>query len=348
MKHKVALVAGDGIGPEISAATRTVIAAAGVDVEWIAAPAGKAAFEELGDELPAASLETMTRIGVVLKSPLLAERRSGGVTVTRHGDERHYPSVNNALRRELGAYVNVRPVCGFAGVSGAYAGMDLVIMREVTEDTYAGLERSVTADRAEATKLITREASERVARYACEYARKHRRCVVSAIHKANVLHLTDGLFLEAVKSVVDRYEDLQFDDKMIDAACYLAVKKPRLFDVMVMPNQYGDIFSDLAAGLVGSLGLAPGSNIGDHVAMFEAAHGAAPDIAGQGIANPIGLILSGAMLLDHLGEIEAAERLRQSVGMVLRRGDVLSQDLGGRATTSEITEAICQAMLVRQ
>ena len=348
MTHRVAVVAGDGIGPEISEATRAVVEAAGVSVDWVPTPAGKAAYEIYGQELPAASLERMTEIGVVLKSPLLAERRSGGVTVERGGESRHYPSVNNALRRELGAFVNVRPVRGFGAVSGGYARLDLVIMREVTEDTYAGIERRVSADRGEATKVITRQASERVARFACEYALSHGRKTVSAIHKANVLHHTDGLFLEAVKSVVDQYPTLLFDDKMIDAACYLVVKKPELFDVLVMPNQYGDIFSDLAAGLVGSLGLAPGSNIGDGVAMFEAAHGAAPDIAGQGIANPIGLILSGAMMLSHLGETEAAERIQFGVAAVLERGEVLSGDLGGRATTRQVTEAICEAMAVAQ
>lgn len=346
MKHKVALVAGDGIGPEISQAAREVVEAVGVAVEWIPTPVGKAALAAYGEELPPESLQTMTSIGVVLKSPLIAERRSGGVTVRGRGDERHYPSVNNALRRELGAYVNVRPVRGFAGVSGAYTGMDLVIMREVTEDTYAGLERAISPDRAEATKLITRGATERVTRYACEYALQHARRTVSAIHKANVLHLTDGLFLEAARGIVAQYPALLFDDKMIDAACYLAVKQPALFDVMVMPNQYGDIFSDLAAGLVGSLGLAPGANLGDDVAMFEAAHGAAPDIAGQGIANPIGLILSAAMMLDHLGESDAAGRVRQGVALVLERGEVLPGDLGGQASTRELTAAICEAMPV--
>jgi len=348
MTHKVALVAGDGIGPEISEATRSVVEAAGVPVEWVETPAGKAAFDRFGDELPAESLERMVSIGVVLKSPLLAERQSGGVTVRRGGESRHYPSVNNALRRELGAYVNVRPVRGFAGVSGAYAGMDLVIMREVTEDTYAGIERRVSADRGEATKVTTRQASERVARYACEYALRHGRKTVSAIHKANVLHHTDGLFLEVVKGVVEEYSSLSFSDKMIDAACYLVVKQPEQFDVLVMPNQYGDIYSDLVAGLVGSLGLAPGSNVGDDVSMFEAAHGAAPDIAGRGVANPIGLILSAAMMLEHLGEDAAARRVREGVTAVLERGEVLSGDLGGSATTRQVAEAICEAMVVRQ
>jgi isocitrate dehydrogenase (NAD+) len=341
--HTVALAAGDGIGPEISWATREVLAATGARIDWVETPVGKAALDKHGEELPASSLETMREIGVVLKSPLIAERRSGGVTVTRDGATRQYPSVNNALRRELGAYVNVRPVRGWRNLSGAYAQTDLVIMREVTEDTYAGVERQVDPDRAEATKIITRAASERVARYACDYAAASGRRTVSAIHKANVLHLTDGLFLESVRTVTAAYPQLEFDDKMVDAACYLLVKQPNFFDVMVLPNQYGDILSDLAAALVGSLGLAPGGNIGPDVAMFEAAHGAAPDIAGQDAANPTALILSGAMMLDHLGERECASRVRAAVTSVLEEGRCLTRDLGGAATLREFTESVCAA-----
>jgi isocitrate dehydrogenase (NAD+) len=341
--HTVALASGDGIGPEISWATREVLAASGARIHWVETPVGKAALDSHGEELPAASLERMCQIGVVLKSPLIAERRSGGVTVLRAGTQRHYPSVNNALRRELGAYVNVRPVRGWRGISGPHAETDLVIMREVTEDTYAGIERQIDPGRAEATKLITRAACERVARYACDYALAAGRRTVSAIHKANVLHLTDGLFLESVRSVTASYPTLVFDDKMVDAASYLLVKQPTLFDVMVLPNQYGDILSDLAAALVGSLGLAPGSNIGPNVAMFEAAHGAAPDLAGLDAANPTALILSGAMMLDHLGERECASRVRTAVAAVLEEGQCLTRDLGGRATLRHFTDTVCAA-----
>jgi isocitrate dehydrogenase (NAD+) len=257
---------------------------------------------------------------------------------------RHYPSVNNALRRELGAYANLRPVRGYAGVSGAYDGLDLVIVREVTEDLYLGLERQVDADTAEAVKRITRPASRRIARFACDYAVRHGRRTVTAVHKANVLHRTDGLFLESVRAVAADYPGLRFDDRMVDAACYHLVKVPGQFDVLVLPNQYGDILSDLAAGLVGSLGLAPGGNFGPDVAVFEAAHGAAPDIAGRGIANPLGLILSGALLLDHLGESAAAARVRRGVELVLAEGRWLTPDLGGRATTAELTRAVCDRL----
>jgi isocitrate dehydrogenase (NAD+) len=250
--------------------------------------------------------------------------------------------VNNGLRRELGAYVNLRPIRGWAGISGAYSDLDVVIVREVTEDTYIGIERRVDDDTGEAIKRITRGATRRATRFACEYAVRHGRKRITAVHKANVLHCTDGLFLQATSEVVAGYPVLVFDDRMVDAACYLLVKQPLLFDVMVLPNQYGDIISDLVAGLVGSLGLAPGANFGPETAVFEASHGAAPDIAGQGIANPIGLILSGAMLLDHLNEDEAAERVRRGVAAVLRDRQALTPDLGGSGSTASLTGAICR------
>jgi isocitrate dehydrogenase (NAD+) len=261
---------------------------------------------------------------------------------------RRHPSINNGLRRELGTYANLRPIRGWEGVSGPYSRLDIVIVREATEDTYSGLERQVDEDCAEATKRITGAASRRIARFACEYALGHGRRKVSAIHKANVLHLTDGLFLRSVREVVREFPTLEFDDTMVDAACYLLVKSPKIFDVMVLPNQYGDILSDLVAGLVGSLGLAPGANIGPGVAVFEAAHGAAPDIAGQNLANPISLILSGAMMLDHLNEFEAAERIRRGVSDVLRDRRSLTPDLGDNGTTRGLTRAICDAILTAQ
>jgi isocitrate dehydrogenase (NAD+) len=214
----------------------------------------------------------------------------------------------------------------------------------VTEDLYIGQERQIDADTAEATKRISRGASERVTRFAFDYAVRHGRKRVTAVHKANVLHLTDGLFLQAARSVAAEYATIEFDDQMVDAACYHLIKSPQRFDVVVLPNQYGDILSDVAAGLIGSLGLAPGANIGPDVAFFEAAHGAAPDIAGQGIANPIGLILSGALLLDHLGEAAAANRIRQGVAFALSDSLCRTPDLGGEATTVELTKAICRGL----
>jgi len=343
MTYRVAVAAGDGIGPELTEATQRVLDAAGVCIEWVDTPVGKAAAALCGEELPWKSLETMRQIGVVLKGPLIAERLSGGARVMAPEGARTYPSVNNGLRRELGIYCNLRPVRGFAPVSGRYASMDLVIVREVTEDVYSGIERSVNEDYAEAVKRITRQASRRIARFAYEYAVQSGRRRVTAIHKANVLHKTDGLFLRCVREVGAEYPAILSEDRMVDAACYLMVKDPAAFDVMVLPNQYGDILSDLAAGLAGSLGLAPGANFGETAAMFEAAHGAAPDIAGKGIANPISLILSGALMLDHLGEKEAGERVRLAVEMVLSEARVLPADLGGTATSREVTDAICAA-----
>lgn len=342
--HDVAIIRGDGIGPEISDAAQSVLEASGAEIRWHDAPAGMAAMPRFQTALPWSSLEIMHRLGVVLKAPLIAERCSGGVTVEADGETRHHPSVNNALRRELSLFVNVRPVRGVGRLSGRYASLDAVIMREVTEDMYCGIERQVDDDTAEAVKRITGRASRRIARFSCDYAMRFGRGKITAIHKANVLHLTDGLFLKSVRSVVEGYPGLEFDEQAIDAACYLLVKKPEMFDVMVLPNQYGDIISDLAAGLAGSLGLAPGANIGERCAMFEAAHGAAPDIAGQGAANPIGLILSGALLLDHIGEGAAARRVRAGVSEVLSDGRFLTPDLGGSCTTAALAQAICAAM----
>jgi isocitrate dehydrogenase (NAD+) len=255
------------------------------------------------------SLSRMRSFGVILKAPLVALKQSGGVTVEDDSGMRSYPSINNGLRRELGSFANLRPVRGYDGLAGSAARLDVVIVREVTEESYIGEERLVDADTAESIKGITRFASERIARFAFAYARAHSRRKVTAMHKANVLHLTDGLFLSAARDVAAQNSDVPFDDKMIDVCCYLLVRRPEEFDVMLLPNQYGDIVSGLVAGLVGSLGLAPGANFGEHTAIIEAAHGAAPDIAGQGLVNPIALILSGAMMLDHTGQSEAARRV---------------------------------------
>lgn len=343
MTHRIAVASGDGIGPELTEATQRVLEAAGASIEWVETPVGKAALAQCGEELPWDSLEKMRRLGVVLKGPLVAERLSGGAQVRAPEAVRIHPSVNNGLRRELDVYCNLRPVRGFAPVSGRHSSMDLVIVREVTEDVYSGIERVVNEDCAEAVKRITAQASRRIARFAFDFAVKAGRRRVTAIHKANVLHKTDGLFLRCVREVGAGYPAIECDDRMVDAACNFMVRDPAAFDVMVLPNQYGDILSDLAAGLAGSLGLAPGANFGDSVAMFEAAHGAAPDIAGKGLANPISLILSGALMLDHLGESEAAERVRLAVELVLGEARVLTADLGGTATTRQVTEAICDA-----
>ncbi len=339
--HNVALIRGDGIGPEICDATLQVVEASGAHLHWEEVLIGQQARRTLDAELPWDSLERVRRLKVALKGPLLAHRCSGGVRVEAEGAVRHHSSINNGLRRELGAFANLRPIRGWPGVSGRYHSLDLIIVRELTEDLYMGSERRVDDDTAEATKRISRSASQRLARFACDHALRAGRKKLTAIHKANVLHLTDGLFLQSVRSVVQAYPSLTFDDQMMDAACYQLVKSPERFDVLVLPNQYGDILSDLAAGLVGSLGLAPGANIGSDVAMFEATHGAAPDIAGRGLANPIALILSAALLLDHIGESAPAHRIRQCVSALLEEGRKLTPDLGGTATTAELTRELC-------
>jgi isocitrate dehydrogenase (NAD+) len=334
----VAVIRGDGIGPEIVDATLRVLEASGASLDYREALAGEAARVRFGCELPVETVRLIRELGVALKAPLHARRMSGGVTVNDNGTVRRHPSVNNGLRRELNLFVNVRPVKGWA------ASMDLVIMREITEDVYAGLERRIDDETAEAVKRITAGATSRLARFASEYALRMGRRRIMAVHKANVLHLTDGLFLETVRKIVAEYSALQFEEMAIDAACYNMVKRPESFDVLVLPNQYGDIVSDLAAGVAGSLGLAPGANIGEDAAVFEAAHGAAPDIAGRNLANPIGLILSAAMMLDHLGQSAAARRIRDGVDSLRSRPEYLTPDLGGRAGTRELAGALCAAV----
>lgn len=340
---KIGILKGNGIGPEISDAVIEVINATGLDIDWVAIPIAGEAVEKYGHPLPPEVISQLKDIKLAIKAPLLVDKGLGRITCYEDdGSEVTYPSLNNAIRRALKLFVNPRPVRGFSGLSGKYAELDMVIMREVTEDVYIGWEHKIEAHAAQAIKLITRSASLRVARYAFDYARRHHRKKVTCLHKANVLNFTDGLFLACCREVAEDYPDIIFDDLMIDAACYQLVKKPEFFDVVVTPNQYGDIFSDLGAGLIGSLGLAPGANIGDGIAVFEASHGAAPDIAGKGIANPVALILSGAELLDHIQESRAASAVREAVREVLNKGEVLTPDLGGSATTQQITAAIAR------
>jgi isocitrate dehydrogenase (NAD+) len=343
-EYEAVLIRGDGIGPEISEATVAVIEATGVPIRWREALAGETARQRVGHPLPEVTLAAVREAGVALKGPLVAPKQTGRVTI-QHGDgEVTYPSVNNALRRELEVFANVRPVRSFPGVPTPFPAMDVVIIREVTEDTYIGWEEMKGPDEAWAIKRITRKASERIFRFAFEYARCRGRRRVTAGHKANVLNLTDGLFLRCGRDVAAGFPGLAFEDSMIDALCFRVVKRPETLDVLVLPNQYGDIVSDLCAGVAGSLGLAPGANYGERVAFFEASHGAAPDIAGQGIANPIALILSGAMLLGHLGEVEAERRIWQAVADVLKEGRWLTPDLGGKAPTTDLTRAIIAAL----
>jgi isocitrate dehydrogenase (NAD+) len=339
--HHIAIIRGDGVGPEVSDAACKVIEAAGVRCRWEPVLVGREAERKYSSPLPDESLAVIRRAGVVLKSPLLIEKMGSKVMfVHRDGSQRVYSNANTALRLELGAFVNVRPVRAFEGVAAHTPRLDVVIIRELTEDIYSGYELAIGDDAAEAIKITTRKASERVARFAFEYARRHGRRHVSAIHKANVLQMTDGLFLRSVAAIARDYPEIVFDDAMVDSCAYQLACQPGMWDVLLMPNQYGDIISDLSAGLVGSFGLAPGACFGDEVAIFEAAHGAAPDIAGKNIVNPAALILSGAMMLDHLGERKAAARIRESVRVVLQQGRVLTPDLGGAAKTTAMTNVL--------
>jgi isocitrate dehydrogenase (NAD+) len=332
ISHPVTLIRGDGIGPEIMDATVQVLQATGVRLGFDEHLAGAAAMEKYGHPVPHETIASLNRTGVGLKGPLIVDR--GGLPVVIGGRQR-YATANAALRGVCSAFCNVRPVRSFPGVRSRYAdvNIDLVIVREVSEGIYLGREQEIEPGCAEATLVTTWAASVRIARFAFELARREHRRRVTAIHKANVLAKTDGLFLRAFHEVAQEYPDLEHDDQMIDAAAALLILDPSRFDIIVAPNQYGDILSDMTAALTGSLGLGPGGNYGPEISLFEACHGAATDIAGRGIANPIALILSGAMLLEHLAEHEASQRVRHAVATFLAGGAGLTPDIGGDGTT---------------
>jgi isocitrate dehydrogenase (NAD+) len=332
MTHRITLVPGDGIGPEVTEAVIRVIGAAGVEVEWERYDAGVLAVARHGTTLPPALLDSIRRNKVALKGPVTTPIGEG------------FTSVNVGLRKALGLFANVRPVWTIAGIPSRYDGVDLVIIRENTEDLYSGLEHEVVPGVVESLKVITEAASTRIARFAFDYARTHRRTRVTAVHKANIMKLGDGLFLSCTRSVAREFPDVTYDERIVDAACMQLVLDPHRFDVLVLPNLYGDIVSDLCAGLVGGLGVVPGANLGTGVAMFEAVHGSAPDIAGKNEANPTALLLSALMMLRHIGEEAAAARIMQALGQVLEAGAVRTRDLGGSATTTEFTAAICQKL----
>jgi isocitrate dehydrogenase (NAD+) len=330
MAHTVTLIPGDGIGPEIAAEAVRCIEATGVRIDWERVDAGADVMERFGTPLPDAVLESVRRNRVALKGPITTPVGSG------------FRSVNVALRKELHLYANLRPAKTYRGIPSRYDSVDLVIVRENMEDLYAGVEHLVGEDgeAAESIKIITRKASERIVRYAFEYARRHGRRKVTAVHKANIMKLSDGLFLDAARRVAAEFPDVPFEDRIVDNMAMQLVTKPEQYDVLVMPNLYGDILSDLCAGLVGGLGVAPGGNIGETCAVFEPVHGSAPKYAGQNRANPMAIILSGVMLLRHLGEAAAAERLDRAVADVVAEGRHVTHDLGGTATTREMGEAI--------
>jgi isocitrate dehydrogenase (NAD+) len=332
MKHTITLIPGDGIGPEIIAATVRIIEASGVDVEWETHIMGAQALEKYGTTLPEDTIESIKRNRVALKGPQMTPVGKG------------FTSVNVGLRKALDLYANVRPVRALPGIASRNPELDLVVMRENTEDLYAGLEHIVVPGVVESIKIITEKASTRIARYGFEYARANGRKKVTAVHKANIMKLSDGLFLECFYNVAKDYPELESDDKIIDNCCMQLVMRPEQFDVLVLENLYGDIVSDLCAGLIGGLGLAPGANIGEQGAVFEAVHGSAPDIAGQGVANPTAILMSGILMLRHLNEMEAAARIEKAMLEVFAEGKTITKDLGGTAKTNEFARAIVEKM----
>jgi isocitrate dehydrogenase (NAD+) len=327
--YSVTLIPGDGIGPELADAARAVLEATGIAFTWDVQQAGEATIASEGTPLPDRVIDSIRANGVALKGPITTPVGSG------------FRSVNVGLRQALELYANVRPARSMKGVESRYENVDLIIVRENTEDLYAGIEHRVGPDAAESIKIITRHASKRIARYAFDYALRNGRSKVTAVHKANIMKLSDGLFLESCQQVAAEYEGrIQFEDRIVDNMCMQLVQKPELYDVLVLPNLYGDIVSDLAAGLVGGLGVAPGANIGDRAAVFEPVHGSAPKYAGQNKANPTALILSGALMLRHLGETDAGDAVERAVREVIAAGETVTYDLGGSAGTREFGEAV--------
>ena len=332
MPHRITLIPGDGIGPEVASTVVRIIEASGVDIEWETHYAGAQALEKFGETLPQELLDSILRNKVALKGPVTTPVGKG------------FTSVNVGLRKALDLYANLRPIRALPNVPSRYPELNLVIVRENTESLYAGLEHVVVPGVVESLKIITEKASTRIARFAFEYARREGRKRITCGHKANIMKLSDGLFLDCFRKVAAEYPDIEADDKIIDNACMQLVMRPEQFDVMLLENLYGDIVSDLCAGLIGGLGLVPGANIGEKGAVFEAVHGSAPDIAGQGIANPTALLQSAILMLRYLGEREAADRTENAMLQVFEEGKVRTRDIGGTARTAEFADAIISKM----
>lgn len=328
MTTPVVLIPGDGIGPEVTAATRAVVHAAGGRITWIEACAGLAALERFGDPLPEETLQLIRRYRVALKGPCTTPVGKG------------FRSVNVRLRQALELYASVRPVQTLPGIATPYQNVNLIVVRENTEGLYSGLEHVVVPGVVEGLRLITRAAAERIVRFAFELARQQGRRRITFCHKADVLPLSDGLFLSTARLVAEDYPFLEFEELHVDTLCMQLVLEPARFDVLVMENLFGDVISDLCAGLVGGLGVVPGANIGSKYAVFEAVHGSAPDIAGKGLANPIALVRSAALLLEYIGQRTVAQRIEQAVRRTLAQGQGLTPDLGGRGTTARLTEQL--------
>lgn len=328
MTYRIVLIPGDGIGPEVAAATQRVVEATGLSIEWEEHLAGQAALDAVGSPLPADTLEAVNRASATLKGPTATPSGTG------------FRSVNVELRQKLHLFANYRPARSLPGVPSRYENVDLITVRENTEGLYSGLEHEVVPGVVESLRVVTEQASERIARFAFETARRQGRKRVTCVHKANILKLSDGLFLRTCRRVAEQFPEIEFNDTIIDAAAMKLVINPHSFDVMVMENLFGDIVSDLTAGLVGGLGLAPSANVGEGVAVFEAVHGSAPDIAGKGIANPTALVLSAVLMLRYIGERAAADRVENAVRAVFAAGQTRTGDLGGSATTNEFIDAV--------
>jgi isocitrate dehydrogenase (NAD+) len=332
MMHRVTLIPGDGIGPEVSAAVLRIIEAAGVKIDWERFIVGGHAQDVAGSSLPDEVIESVRRNRVALKGPVATPVGSG------------FESVNVRLRKTLDMYANLRPVRNLPGVPARFGDVDLIIVRENTEGLYSGLEHEVVPGVVESLKVITEKASTRIAEFAFEHALKFGRKKVTVVHKANIMKKSDGLFLECFRRVALNYPTVEHDEKIVDNLCMQLVLNPHQFDMLLMENLYGDIVSDLAAGLVGGLGVVPSGNIGEKAALFEAVHGTAPDIAGKNLANPTALLLSAIMMLRHIGETAAGDRIEAALNKVLEKREKITRDLGGTASTSEFTEAIIAAL----
>ncbi|PJI07347.1 MULTISPECIES: isocitrate/isopropylmalate dehydrogenase family protein [Clostridium] len=326
--HNITLIPGDGIGPEVTGAAKKVIEAAGVNINWDVVEAGANVMDEYGTPLPQYVLDSIKKNKIALKGPITTPVGSG------------FRSVNVALRQAFNLYANVRPIKTYEGIPTRYKDVDLIIVRENTEDLYAGIEHKIGDYAAESIKIITREASERIADFAFKMAVNQNRKKVTAVHKANIMKYSDGLFLSCARKIAEKYKNIEFEDVIVDAMSMKLVQNPEKYDVLVMPNLYGDILSDMAAGLVGGLGVAPGANIGRDISIFESIHGSAPDIAGKNIANPTAAILSGVMMLRYIDEGEAADKIDNAIRKVLKDGTKVTCDLGGNIGTKEFTDEV--------
>jgi isocitrate dehydrogenase (NAD+) len=332
MVYDITLIPGDGIGPEVTAATVKIIESSGVQINWEIVRAGAEVIEEFNTPLPSYVLESIKKNKIALKGPVTTPVGTG------------FKSINVTLRQELNLYANIRPIKTYEGVPSRFKEIDLIVVRENSEDLYAGIEHMVTEDIAESIKIISKKASDRIVEFAFRLAKEQNRSEVIAVHKANIMKLSDGLFLKCARNIAEKHKDIAFSDIIVDAMSMKLVMNPEKYDVLVMPNLYGDILSDMAAGLIGGLGLVPGANIGEEGAVFEPAHGSAPDIAGKNIANPTACILSGVMMLKFIGEIEAADKIEKAVEAVLKEGKYLTCDLGGNTGTQEFAEVIIRKM----